>query len=203
LETPPGQLPDELGPVEVPRKEEEDRRAPLSSKEREERRLERENGGTGAPPLAEPPAGGPGGLPELPPARGPQDGGFEFDPPPQLPFGQPPAGGLDGGPGADDEDLFQFPSRGPGNPLNFDSDLPPALPRGLAPQHYNATIANSNRAAQPAASRDGVTRLPYIAADTAGNGARVSPASAQQAIQLRGHRVGRAVFMNPVTDVSR
>lgn len=214
IEMPPGQLPEGLGPIEVPSKEEEDRRAPISAKEREERAVERGmQGAAETPPPFEPPAGaaaaprgpaGPGGAPGLPPLGAPREGplDFEFDPPPQLPFGQPPAGGLDGDEPADE---FKFPYHGPGGQPQFDNDLPPALPRGLSRQTGSAAVADARFNNTGATSQSAVQRQPYVTARTSQSqrDSRVARASAQRSNLLDGRRVGRAVFLSPVTEVAR
>jgi hypothetical protein len=211
LDRAPGALPDELPPVVLPPKEEEDRRAPMSTSEREGRQPGpgADAAAEGAPaaelPPARPDARQPGAQPGVPAPGVPPvpNGGLEFDPPPDVPFGEPPAGGFEFG--DEPEEEFQFPYRSPNDGLRFDSDLPPALPRGLQSQQGAANVAHHTpRPSGPPSEPSVVSRLPYVVPQSNGadSESRVARASAETATPQVAPRVGRAVFLMPA-DISR
>lgn len=110
-----GQFPPELSPVEIPRPEIEDRRAPESFKERQRRQEESDKRLQ---------------LRPIPGTGGAAQGGFDFDAPPGPPRGGPlgPAP-LNGLPNLDN---FQLPTGEPQSNLDQHKwDMPPRPPRSV------------------------------------------------------------------------
>ena len=198
-----GQLPPGLRGFERPPAGLEDRRAPESFKERQERIRANQlplpaQPGPGAPGPGLPPGPQPGLQPFAPaPAPDAPQGGFNFDQPPRPPANAPlgPAPLDDGGQAPPLND-FQLPL-GPAGDLQGNLDQPPSLPQGLARLSGGGRETDLDTIpAIPSHLIRGVpivARLPVQAASGA-----VIPASATES-PSSAPQVGRAVYRRSAT----